>query len=292
MEEPEAGPSETQQPPRSPSASPSASPEMEMERCVICMFDVDEQEFTTLPCSHGFHAECLYSHSVVDIGRPLGPNMVDNWELISPHQLEVFAGPGAVARRFLSWNEAHPGAELFSAHDDDDPYAPPNIIPTDGELQLDIPKALEGRRHLYVERPKHYNFHFVIRPEDYFKDGNIDNLTKSIVIVAMQNDWTGMVEAQIRRLRTEFQTFRLRWPDEILPVSDGAFETLLEAYAKLKVKYFVFKRQHEGFIELGPVALRYRDAAENELRVRMDDFWEKFEWVRKEMGEASKRVST
>lgn len=53
MEESEAGPSGTQQP------SGQALISSEESKCIICLVNVDEQELTTLPCSHSFHAECL-----------------------------------------------------------------------------------------------------------------------------------------------------------------------------------------------------------------------------------------
>ncbi|KAI1647237.1 uncharacterized protein F4817DRAFT_316020 [Daldinia loculata] len=236
------------------------------------------------------YSPTIDSHSVPEVGRPLFPYIIENWEIIY-NQLRELAAPEVQRRRYLPWNQAHPGAELFYTHDDEDPYAPPNIIPTEGEFHMNIPIVPEGRRDFWVQRPKQHDFHFRAPPEDSFQGGEVFVCTKSLVIVALENEWPAIVEAQIGQLKTRFEAFRRRWPNEIMPVSYTAFGMLTEAFAKLKVKYLVFRRQHEGFIELGPVALRYRDAAEHELQARLDDFWQRFEWIRNEVDEGESRIT-
>ncbi|KAI1663035.1 hypothetical protein F4813DRAFT_384605 [Daldinia decipiens] len=237
------------------------------------------------------YSRTIDSHSVPEVGRPLFPSIIENWEIIY-QQLQILDGQAIPRRRYLPWNEAHPGAELIYHHDNEDPYAPPNVIPTEGELHMNIPNIPEGRRDHWVKRPKHHDFHFRACPEDSFQGGDVFVFTKSLVIVALENEWPAIVDAQIGELKNRFDTFRRRWPNEIMPVSDAAFGMITEAYAKLKLKYLMFRRQHEGFIELGPVALRYRDAAEHELQARLDDFWQRFEWIRREVDEGYARTTS
>ncbi|KAF3065174.1 hypothetical protein GL218_02254 [Daldinia childiae] len=232
------------------------------------------------------------SHFVPEVGRPLFPYIIENWETIY-NQLQEFSPQDALRRRYLPWNQAHPGAELFYRHDDEDPYAPPNVIPTEGELHMNnTPSIHEGRSDLWVKRPKHHDFHFKLSPEDNFSEGETFVFCKELVVMALEHEWASIVNVQIDEVKRNFETFRQRWPNEIMPVSYSAFEMLTEAFAKLRIKYLVFKRQHEGFIELGPVALRYRDAAEHELQVRLDDFWERYQWIRREVSEGYSRVTS
>ncbi|KAI1468442.1 uncharacterized protein F4812DRAFT_458876 [Daldinia caldariorum] len=319
--ETEAGPNRTQQPAGDGVETTSIPPSENETECAICWLKIEEDETTILPCRHGFHAECLCGdvisshflrpgvtilpeelqttcplyqfsidgHAVPRVGRPLNPDALERWVEIYK-QLALLGGQELQSRMYAPWVLVHPGSNLFHEEDVDDPYAPPNVLPTDGELHMNMASLYEGHRSRFVDRPKKHNFRFVAIDEPQKLPG-FYMFAKSNVAIAIEHEWSSMVNTHIEDLRLEFEQFRRRWPNIPLPINPAAFATLTGLVLKLKLKYVVFKRQHEGFIELSPVAVRYRDAAQDELQKRLDDFWEKFEWIRQTLWDANENVS-
>ncbi|KAI1805481.1 hypothetical protein F4811DRAFT_215237 [Daldinia bambusicola] len=228
------------------------------------------------------------AHLVPRVGRPLNPDTLEMWQEVE-HQMGILGGQELINHGHVPWEIAHPGSNLFH-EDDDDPYKPPNIIPTDGELHMNIPTYQEDRRYCFAHRPKKHNFRFTMN-EEMFNIPPPFMFARSSLVIAIENEWPSIVNAQIGVMRSQFEKFRSRWPNVTVSINPTAFSTLIDLYTKLKIKYVIFRRQHEGFIELSPVAIRYRDAAQNELQMRLEDFWEKYEWVRRELDEAVENVS-
>ncbi|KAI1477184.1 hypothetical protein F4774DRAFT_427385 [Daldinia eschscholtzii] len=312
--ESEAGPSETQRPnggelekkPGPPSEDGTDCTIYGQMRCPMCRSsllypcgDVISRYYlrpgvTILP--QELQTTCpLYqynidAHTVPLAGRPLHPASFNFWDDIS-RQLAILGGEALQGQGYVPWDVAHPGAHLFREHEEDDLYGLPNVIPTDGELHMNIPNPPEGFRNIFVPRPPQHNFRFRLGSEDpqNLAPGHV--FTKSSLAVAIENEWPSVVNAQIGDLRERLEAFGRQWPDVPVPVTPGAFATLTDLFDKLKVKYLVFRRQHEGFIQLSPLALCYRDDAECELQARLDDFWDKFEWVRQAIEEAVDSVS-
>ncbi|KAI8965701.1 hypothetical protein F5Y11DRAFT_277583 [Daldinia sp. FL1419] len=225
-------------------------------------------------------------HTVPEAGRPICPLIYGNWDIIRG-QLERLGATGMGHDMVLPHHVTHPTAFLFNDHDDEDPYAPPNIIPTDGELHLlnDV-SVFENLRQFRRMRPRRHKFHFKVRPEDETPLEDDSPFTRETFIMSLEGDKTSIMDAQIDGLQKKFDDLHeVGGPGGLLLVTPASLQMLRTAFEKLKAKYNTFRREHEGHLQLSPVAIKYRDDCQMELQVRMDDVWDRFDWIRKALDE-------
>ncbi|KAI1138999.1 hypothetical protein F5Y05DRAFT_358429 [Hypoxylon sp. FL0543] len=276
------------QPPRSCVSSTDDQPGPDKTMCIICHSYVRTSELTTLPCGHSFGHRCIVTWT-----QAASPNGERSHQCpMCRAQLLYKCGcivsvdhlrPGVSIfweELALNCQRSHPGA----------PYRLRDLQQLDGleepeeqagNLPLEQPQVAGAAQPAQqVQRPKHHDFLF---RKHLYPPGQVPQTWEYFCLSlkgaanALDRGDTGGIELVIGGYRGRLLALKEADPYLNIAVSPSILADLVDRWTDLKRNYRVFKRQHEGFIELNEVAVAFRDKREAELRQDLHTFWDSHE---------------
>lgn len=143
--------------------------------------------------------------------------------------------------------------------------------------ELQVAQIVQPDSHLIeqAERPKHHNFLFgtnIHEPGEAPESFEKYVVNKKTVVLALETGETEVVDETVWGLKRDADEFEANYPNVNLPLTPGVLKDVREMWKDLKLSHKVFKRQHEGFIELNEVAITFREQSEEKLGERLDTF--------------------
>ncbi|KAI4868323.1 hypothetical protein F4820DRAFT_466295 [Hypoxylon rubiginosum] len=162
------------------------------------------------------------------------------------------------------------------------------VPPPPSSAEQDLPDASPWPKTFRVKRPKQHNF-CLARPRH---DNDSDNdgggqqqqqqgLTKNLLAAIIDTQRTAPTLEFLAGIQTAAAALHARAPSAISLLRRDEARGVREDFAGLLDEVRRFRRQHEGYVALGEVALRHRDEREAHLRWRFDCFWLRWVGVRR-----------
>ncbi|KAI1410929.1 hypothetical protein F5Y13DRAFT_201706 [Hypoxylon sp. FL1857] len=217
-----------------------------------------EREELSLNCQ-SYHADIDGDgHSVNDLNRPFTPVTVAEIYSRIENQNVVEADRALLQGRFMNMEE--------------------DWLPEDAPKVPQNPPQLEQAEQ--AERPKQHNFLFsksLRGPGESENPNQLYELTKRKVAIALDSGCDDIVELCMRRLRADVKVMDRDYPAVNMAITPGMLKTLNKNWEELLFKHEMFKRQHEGFIELNEVGVEFRKSREKKLKKKLRVFWEMYE---------------
>ncbi|KAI1776067.1 hypothetical protein F4818DRAFT_440441 [Hypoxylon cercidicola] len=121
-----------------------------------------------------------------------------------------------------------------------------------------------------VARPKLHRF-LLARRE--YENGHSYGMTKTLLASFIDANLTEPTREYLLGVERELALLDKHPPDTTVLARIGLARAVREGYDALLEGIRRFKRQHEGYISLNEVALRYRDEQEQSLMRQYDDLW-------------------
>lgn len=190
--------------------------------------------------------------------------------------------------------------EMFAMDDIDGqegPEGPPNTEENPNNVgPLDQALAAITLQGGMPARPSHTTFRFgphvaaepgYVPPSATMEEFFISKITMAN---ALDTNQLHLIYETIEGLRHDLRDFKKTYPQ--FPVANNELAWMnLEMFAKRVIEmHKQYKRQHEGFIELTEVALRFRKEREEVMLEQLDLFWRCLCWIDRELNRAWRNV--